>query len=146
MLPERIPPRPGGVVDPGDVTILRRFCEWRDRWGISSDLAVYLTILQERISWAVLFIISGYRTPEEQEALRRNPQGRPVAPDALSTHLTCPATGADLMLSIAVTDVVKAQFGVQVRLTGLRWGGGSAVDPQTGIPVDWNHVDLGPRR
>lgn len=137
-----MPARPSGP-DPGQL-ILRRFCEWRDRWGISSDLAVYLTILQERISWAELRIISGYRTAAEQAQLEA--EGRPAAPDELSTHRSFPATGADLSLSIAVTEAVKAAFGVQVRLAGLRWGGGGPVDPGTGIPIDWNHVDTGPRQ
>lgn len=29
-------------------------------------------------------------------------------------------------------------------MNGLRWGGGGPVD-DIGIPVDWNHLDLGPR-
>jgi len=29
-------------------------------------------------------------------------------------------------------------------MNGLRWGGGGEVD-SGGIPVDWQHADLGPR-
>jgi len=88
-------------------------------------------------------IISGERTVREQDALRRS--GRPTADNDKSTHLDCPATGSDLMPQIAVTNVVKARLGAEMVLAGLRWGGGSPVDPETGIPADWNHFDLGPR-
>ncbi len=87
-------------------------------------------------------IISGYRTPETQEALRR--AGRPTAHPDLSTHLSCPATGVDLWPDVAVTDVVKATLGATAVQIGFRWGGGSQVD-ENGIPSDWNHFDLGPR-
>jgi len=141
-VPERVPRRPGGP-DPGDLE-LRKFCTFRDRWLISSDLAVRLTILQERFPLP-LWIISGYRTRAEQEQLER--EGRPAAPFDQSTHTSCPATGADLSIGLTPqTDLVKAQFGVEVRLSGLRWGGGGPVDRETGIPEDWNHVDLGPRQ
>lgn len=88
-------------------------------------------------------IISGYRTPEQQEALRQ--AGRPAAHPDRSTHLACPATGADLRLSVTPTTAIKARFGQAAIRAGLRWGGGSPVD-DNGIPSDWNHVDLGPRR
>jgi len=89
-----------------------------------------------------LSIISGFRTAEEQQELELS--GRPAAPDHISTHRTCPATGADLQLPIAADDYAKAEFGRLVILNGLRWGGGSPVN-ELGIPADWNHVDLGPR-
>lgn len=38
----------------------------------------------------------------------------------------------------------RVQFGLAANLAGLRWGGGSTVD-DTGVPSDWNHLDLGPR-
>lgn len=117
------------------------------RWGISPELAVRLLELASR--WnerfgAVggLMITSGYRTREEQEELER--AGRPAAQDRLSTHRSCPATGADLQLPVAADDYIKAEFGRLVILSGLRWGGGSPVDAR-GVPSDWNHVDLGPR-
>lgn len=90
-----------------------------------------------------LSIISGFRSREEQDQLRR--EGRPAADEMASTHRTCPATGADLYLGLQATNTLKAQFGAAVRLVGLRWGGGSPIDPGTGIPSDWNHVDLGAR-
>jgi len=92
--------------------------------------------------WA-LTVISGYRTPEEQNALRAD--GRPAANNDRSTHLSCPATGADLwIVGAEVTRELKAIFGSAAQAAGLRWGGGSAPDSD-GIPSDWNHVDLGPR-
>lgn len=88
-------------------------------------------------------VISGHRTPLEQDRLRA--QGRPTASNLTSTHLTCPATGADVTILSFVTSLMKARFGRIVIENGLRWGGGSKVDPTTGIPSDWNHVDTGPR-
>jgi len=88
-------------------------------------------------------ILSGYRTRDEQDSLRR--QGRPTAPDAVSTHRSCPSTGVDVSLGFAPTRVQKAIWGRIVTMNGLRWGGGSTVD-DGGIPVDWGHVDRGPRQ
>ena len=86
--------------------------------------------------------MSGYRTREEQELLEL--EGRPAAEDRLSTHRSCPATGADLRLPIAADDYTQAELGRLVYLAGMRWGGGSPKN-ELGIPEDWNHVDLGPR-
>jgi len=88
-------------------------------------------------------IISGFRTRAEQAALGR--RGRPTARDELSTHRSCPATGVDISLGFAPTRVQKAIWGRIVTFNGLRWGGGGQVD-EGGIPVDWQHVDRGPRR
>lgn len=114
-------------------------------WGLSQELTFRLLALQEYIAPAMeVELISGYRTRAEQDALRQ--AGRPAAPDRLSTHRTCPATGADLRLvrpPFPTTDT-KAALGVGVTAVGLRWGGGSPTD-ESGIPHDWNHVDLGPR-
>jgi len=121
-----------------------RFCGWVARWGISVDLGVRLLDMQAAFP-AVLSIISGRRTDAQQDALRA--EGRPTAPNDRSTHLDCPlATGADLTVSVAADNAVKLAFGLAATQAGLRWGGGSPVDPDTGIPSDWNHVDLGPRR
>lgn len=88
-------------------------------------------------------IISGFRTSAEQERLRG--QGRPTALDSLSTHRSCPATGMDISVGPLPTTLMKVLWGTQVVFAGLRWGGGSPVDLQTGIPEDWNHLDRGPR-
>lgn len=133
-IPELIPP--GSRFSP-ELT-----CELADRWQISDVLATRLRQLAARLEFPIT-IISGFRTAEEQLELGR--AGRPAAPVEVSTHTSCPATGADLMPTIAVTNVVKARLGAEAVLVGLRWGGGSPVDPETGIPSDWNHVDLGPR-
>jgi len=87
-------------------------------------------------------IISGARTREEQRTLHRT--GRPAAPDELSTHRSCPATGVDVSLGGLPTRVQKAIWGRIVVMNGLRWGGGSRPD-EGGIPADWAHVDRGPR-
>lgn len=132
MMPQRIPP----AGETGD-------CWWL-KWGISAHLARGLELMAQELAPIPLQIISGYRTPEDQAKLRA--QGRPTAPDDKSTHLTCPATGADLRLpTLATTDTTKALLGRAATFVGLRWGGGSPADPGTGIPGDWNHVDLGPR-
>lgn len=88
-------------------------------------------------------LISGARSEAEQDALRQ--QGRPTAPRGVSTHTSCPATGADLRIGLGPTRVLKAILGRTMVMEGLRWGGGGAVD-SGGIPADWNHFDLGPRR
>jgi len=117
-------------------------CVFASRWGISVGLAERLVNLSGRVEFPIL-MKSGLRTEVEQDNLRR--QGRPTADNDRSTHLSCPATGADLRVGIAVTNVVKARLGAEATRLGLRWGGGSPPDPDTGIPSDWNHFDLGPR-
>jgi len=120
-------------------------CDIADRWGIDERLTRAL------VASAFLFwmetrrdveIISGARTVESQNALRA--RGRPTADNDRSTHLTCPATGADVRLGFAPTRVHKAIWGRIIVFNGLRWGGGSPVD-SGGIPSDWAHADLGPR-
>lgn len=63
----------------------------------------------------------------------------------MSNHTSCPATAIDVSIGFAPTNVLKATLGRVGILAGLRWGGGSPVDRQTGIPSDWNHFDIGPR-
>lgn len=118
-----------------------QLCRFAWKWRISLELARRLVAMAK--SWAQpLSIVSGYRTPEEQADLET--EGRPTAPYELSTHGACPATGADLRITFEATDHVKALFGQSVVWAGMRWGGGSPVN-DAGIPLDWNHVDLGPR-
>lgn len=123
-----------------------KLCAFADRWRISFDLASRLVVLSGRLPWR-LGILSGYRTDEEQRRELERKQGRNVAPVNRSTHTTCPATGADLFfVDMSPVDMTRARFGRAVIESGLRWGGGSRIDPATGIPSDWNHVDLGPRQ
>jgi len=120
-------------------------CDLPDRWGLSFELSNRLVASAhdyERETALPVWIISGYRTEKEQDALRR--RGRPTADENKSTHRSCPATGADVALGFAPTRVQKAIWGRIVVMNGLRWGGGGAVD-SGGIPVDWGHIDLGPR-
>lgn len=118
------------------------WCGLARRWILDPLLAKRLVKLA---AWAPfpVQIISGYRSPDKQRALRA--EGRPAAPVDRSTHTSCPSTGADVWPGIAVTRVVQAELGRAGVTAGLRWGGGSPVDPQTGIPSDWNHFDNGPR-
>jgi len=90
-----------------------------------------------------VFIMSGFRTAQEQERLKR--EGRPTAPDELSTHRSCLATGIDVDMGFLISNAMKALWGSAAVSAGLRWGGGSPISPITGIPSDWNHVDVGPR-
>jgi len=90
-----------------------------------------------------VWIISGFRTAAEQRRL--STQGRPTAPDNLSTHRSCPATGVDVSLGALPSGFLKARWGHWTSVNGLRWGGGSKLD-DGGIPLDWQHVDVGPRR
>lgn len=127
------------LIDPMHTTV----CELTERWRISRELAQALVHIARNLPFGVQ-IISGHRTEEEQENLRE--EGRPAAPPGRSTHTSCPATGADLRLTIPPANQVKIELGRVARLAGLRWGGGSPIDPDTGIPSDWNHFDLGPRQ
>lgn len=121
--------------------------ELGSRWKLHPVLALKLArVLNEfrsRTSTEI-DVMSGYRSAAEQAYLRR--QGRPTARDDLSTHRTCPATGADVSIDGWADDNRKLIFGEIAMVNGLRWGGGAPRDSK-GIPVDgeWAHVDLGPR-
>lgn len=123
-------------------TIDRDWCGLSRRWLLEPDLAVKLTQMAGRLEFPIQ-IISGYRDPEHQRQLRY--QGRPAADPDVSNHTTCPSRAADVWPGIAASRVVQARMGEAGVSVGLRWGGGSPVDPSTGIPSDWNHFDLGPR-
>ena len=100
-------------------------CALASRWGVSEDLVRRLKLSAEDFLFETrgnVEMISGYRTRAEQEALGR--KGRPTAPDELSTHRSCPATGADVNIGWAPTRVQKAIWGRIVTMNGLRWGGG----------------------
>jgi len=88
-------------------------------------------------------VISGYRTIEKQLRLAR--AGRPAVDPRLSTHTSCPSTGADFRVSGLLSTTIKRSFANAARTAGLRVGGGSSIDPRTGIHSDWNHLDLGRR-
>jgi len=120
-------------------------CTLSSRWGV--DMVVMEKLLLsaqdfEAETRGAVKIVSGLRTAAEQKALRR--KGRPTAPDDVSTHLSCPATGVDISLGLFPTRVQKAIWGRIITMNGLRWGGGGPVD-DGGIPIDWQHLDAGPR-
>jgi len=120
-------------------------CVLAQRWGVDLDTMTRVVQSAEDYFQETRTdpdIISGFRTRQEQRHLSRT--GRPAAPDELSTHRSCPATGVDVSLGFAPTRVQKAIWGRIVTLNGLRWGGGGEVD-EGGIPLDWGHVDRGPR-
>ncbi len=91
-----------------------------------------------------VWIISGYRTRGQQIDL--GAAGRPAAADDVSTHRSCPATGVDISLGFLPSEFMKATWGRIALVNGLRWGGGGPVNPDNLIPIDWPHVDRGPRR
>lgn len=91
-----------------------------------------------------VWIISGWRSQEEQRRLSR--LSRPTAPDSLSTHRSCPATGVDISIQLLTSEFLKVTWGRVASNEGLRWGGGGPVDPKNLIPLDWRHVDTGPRK
>ena len=136
---------PVGRVPTREPILLAGVCDLAVRWQVALETMERVAISAEAFfqeTRARPQIISGYRTQAEQDRLRRG--GRPTAPDSLSTHRSCPATGVDVSLGFAPTRVQKAIWGRIVVMNGLRWGGGGAVD-SGGIPVDWGHVDRGPR-
>ena len=138
-IPQTIPPNP----------TTEHLCSIAQRWGITYSLAVSLATMAGQLPFGIQ-IISGSRTKASQDELTR--QGRPTAAWDRTTHADAEpdgclrlATGADLMPLVAAVPMVKAHLGTAAVFSGLRWGGGSSIDPETGIPSDWNHVDQGPR-
>lgn len=122
-------------------------CALAKRWAVAEDTMsrVVLSAIQfETETGRGVWIISGYRQRFEQDHLRKS--GRPTAPDELSTHRSCPATGVDVSMGPGMTRPMKATWGRIVVMTGLRWGGGGTELEENGIiPLDWQHVDRGPR-
>ena len=124
------------------------YCDLAERWrvDVGTMQRVWLSAqdYEQEVPGSRVSIISGFRTAIEQRQLAR--QGRPTAPDDLSTHRSCPATGVDITLGFGTSTFQKNIWGRIVLVNGLRWGGGGSIDPDTLIPLDWRHVDRGPRR
>ena len=122
-------------------------CALAERWRVALDTMerVWLSAQDFEVETGGIrvAIVSGWRSKEEQRRLGRS--GRPAAPDALSTHRSCPATGVDVNLGLLPSEFVKATWGRITLINGLRWGGGGPVDEKNGIPLDWQHIDRGPR-
>lgn len=121
-------------------------CRLANDWRLDTDFAsrVAATIREWKEETRIgLEVISGFRTDEEQRELGK--RGRPAAPVSLSNHTRCPAHAVDFRISGFATDLMKARLGRVIVFNGLRWGGGSPVDPKTGVPSDWQHADTGPR-
>jgi len=115
--------------------------EWKLDRNFAQKVAHVMDDLENELGRTVR-IVSGFRTPAEQDALRR--EGRPTAPTNVSNHTICPSRAVDLNIGFLPTRSMKAILGRIAVMNGLRWGGGSPVD-DGGIPSDWNHLDLGPR-
>ena len=121
-------------------------CRLAARWKVALDTMDRVWLASQNFLMETgrpVSIISGWRSAAEQRRLSR--QGRPTAADDRSTHRSCPATGVDVSLGPLPSNFMKATWGRITLTHGLRWGGGGAVDPQSGIPIDWRHVDTGPR-
>lgn len=122
---------------------LEEVCDFASRWSIDLALALGLQRLAGHLPFGIR-MISGWRTAEQQADLIRSGPG---APDHLSTHRSCPATGADLAVDgVDVGTAVKLRLGQEAVMVGLRWGGGSQPGADGTHGHEWNHVDLGPRR
>jgi len=123
------------------------WCDLAVRWGVATEVMRRIATAAAQYFMQTgglpVHIVSGFRTRAEQEKLKR--QGRPTAPDDQSTHRSCPATGVDISLGFAPTNFQKVIWGGLAIDNALRWGGGSPVDEDGVIPVDWQHVDIGPR-
>jgi len=121
-------------------------CGVARRWGVALDTIQRVVEAAQDFfieTGRQVWIISGWRSQAEQRRLSR--QGRPTARDEFSTHRSCPATGVDISLGAFPSGFLKVRWGHYTLVHGLRWGGGGAVD-EAGIPLDWGHVDTGPRR
>jgi hypothetical protein len=136
-------------------------CDFAQRWGLRIDVGTIALALARAIvvdprlqglvrSISLIKMLSGYRTEEEQRSLIA--RGGNVAPDHLSTHRSCPATGFDLRVEGLMNPGSDPQaaaawriIGALAQQVGLRWGGGSKWNAALGIPSDFNHFDAGPR-
>ena len=124
----------------------RDVCTVAERWKVSPDTISRVVAAAQGFRTETgrdVWIISGWRSAVQQRGLSR--KGRPTARDDLSTHRSCPATGVDISLGPLPSGFLKAKWGRLTLIHGLRWGGGGRVDPDSGIPIDWQHVDMGPR-
>ena len=132
---------------PHENITLENWCDLARRWVVAADTMkqVALAAIQYcmETGGGQVEIVSGARTPAEQQRLRRS--GRPAAPDDRSTHLSRPATGVDINLGLGATNFQIVTWGCIAMQEGLRWGGGGGGN-EAGVPVNWQHVDGGPRR
>jgi len=120
-------------------------CSLAERWGVTLDTISRARAAAQDFETETgrrVYIVSGFRTAAEQRRLSR--QGRPTAADSRSTHRSCPATGIDVSLGLMPSGFLKVRWGHFALVHGLRWGGGGPVDDGL-VPLDWGHVDRGPR-
>jgi len=103
------------------------YCLLAERWQVDPSVMRRVIVSAEDFQHETgrdVQLISGWRSRREQTSLGR--AGRPAAPDHLSTHRSCPATGVDVSLGPSPTSTMKLIWGRIVVLNGLRWGGGAA--------------------
>lgn len=140
---------PTTVPNPFEESVsVEQVCEIAALWGLDPRLVGKVIAGRGRIAFDV-WIFSGARDRETQEGVSNTPFDRSTHAD--SDAFGCPrlATGVDVQPvspALRLSDVVVAQFGAAMVISGLRWGGGAPVT-ETGIPVGkerW-HFDLGPR-
>ena len=118
-------------------------------WGLSLELACRFLAFRQWLHRMgppmTVLIISGRRTAEDQAELKR--RGRPAADPHLSTHVPRPGEVGSTGLDIDIWpdhDSAWVWVSLAAEATGLRHGGGSAID-ESGLPSDKNHLDLGPK-
>lgn len=121
-------------------------CALSLEWLLDPELAKRVVLAAYYFSAATgreLEVISGFRTCDRQRELEE--QGLPAAPCELSNHTICPARAVDVRFEGYPARVLVIALGVAATAAGLRWGGGGPTDDD-GVPVDWRHLDLGPRQ
>lgn len=128
---------------PAAPNAFRAFVEY---WGLSEQTAGKALALGQcyaDVIGSALWIISGYRTAEQQAYLRAQPDSM-AAGEETSTHRTYPATGFDIGTDFELTEDQWWVVGQCAQCVGLRWGGGSP-PRANGQPIDRNHFDEGRR-
>jgi len=152
VIPQRVP---NPFSEPVDESMV---CAIANRWGLEPVLVDRLIEARNILPFDIS-IFSGRRELEHQ----RNVSGTAFDRSTHASHDAggCErlATGADVQPTSPGNRVTRApnpeaalflpvaQFGAAVMRSGLRWGGGAALNPRTGFPEGnevW-HVDLGPR-
>lgn len=135
---------------PSSSPLLELRCELESKYKLDRAFAykVALTLMQLKRETGVRWdILSGYRDAEHQQELIDAGRGAAIS---LSNHTLCPAHAVDVWPRTLPVRVHKLALLRVATFNGLRVGGchpsqHGCIDPDTGIPQDWNHLDDGPR-